>query len=189
MGDCKYWEEHTGKCLNGNNMNYGHSCDNLESLPCFSALDSYPKEPCYWSENDVCKNVNFINFDKRYDKRCNYCGEYINSAYMRPISVKNQANDQSAKADAGKPRLTLVPRKIIWAIAKVREFGMKKYKEEDNWKRVEPRRYRDALFRHLMAYLDDPDGRDPESGLPVLWHVATNCAFLIELEKNDDNKI
>lgn len=180
MGDCKYWEEHTGKCLNGNNMNYGHSCDNLETLPCFSALDSYPKEPCYWSENGVCKHI-MVAY---YGKKCGHC-----SAYKKPIPVKNQANDQSAKADAGKPRLTLVPRGIIWAIAKVREFGMKKYKEEDNWKRVEPRRYRDALFRHLMAYLDNPDGVDPESGLPVLWHVATNCAFLIELEKNDDNKI
>lgn len=186
MGDCKYWEEHTGKCLNGNNMNYGHSCDNLESLPCFSALDSYPKEPCYWSENDICKNITVIY----YDKRCNHCSGYICSAYRKPIPVNDQANDQSAKADAGKPRLTLVPRKIIWAIAAVREFAVRsKYRDPDNWKRVEPQRYRDALYRHFMAYLDNPSGKDPESGLPILWHVATNVAFLVELEKNDDNKI
>ena len=35
----------------------------------------------------------------------------------------NTLNDNSAKADAGKPRLSLVPRKIIWAIAKIREYG------------------------------------------------------------------
>jgi hypothetical protein len=33
-----------------------------------------------------------------------------------------------------------------------------------------------------LAYLDDPEGLD-ESGLPHLWHLATNIAFLIALEK------
>lgn len=91
-------------------------------------------------------------------------------------------NDQTAKADAGKPRLSLVPRKIIWAIARIRMFGCKKYSEPDNWKRVEIERYRDAMFRHWLAYLDNPHGVDRESGLPILWHCACNLAFLIELE-------
>lgn len=90
--------------------------------------------------------------------------------------------DQSAKADSGKDQLTLVPRKIIKAIARVRMYGTKKYGDPDNWKKVENERYRDALFRHLLAYLDDPNGVDEESGLPHLWHLATNAAFLIEME-------
>lgn len=98
------------------------------------------------------------------------------------IEIKEQIADQTAKADAGKPRLTLVPRKIITAIARIREYGSKKYSDPDNWKRVEPERYRDAAFRHYMAYLDDPHGVDEESGLPHLWHCATNIAFLIEME-------
>ena len=69
-------------------------------------------------------------------------------------------SDQTAKADAGKPRLTLVPRGIIWAVAAIREYGCRKYKEPDNWKRVEKERYRDAAYRHFMAYLDDPAGKD-----------------------------
>ena len=89
---------------------------------------------------------------------------------------------QSAKADAGKLRLTLVPRRIIWAIAAIREYGNKKYHDPDNWRQVEPQRYRDAAFRHFLAYLDDPNGVDAESGLPHLWHLCTNCAFLCELE-------
>ena len=44
-------------------------------------------------------------------------------------------NDQTAKRDAGKPRPTLVPTKIIWAITKTREFGCKKYSDPDNWKK------------------------------------------------------
>ena len=91
---------------------------------------------------------------------------------------------QSAKADAGKPRLTLVPRKIIWAIAAIRMYGNAKYPDggPDNWKRVEPQRYRDAAFRHFLAYLDDPKGVDAESGLPHLWHLACNIAFLCETD-------
>ena len=91
--------------------------------------------------------------------------------------------DQTAKADAGKPRLTLVPTGIIWAIGQVREYGTAKYHNDPgNWKRVEPERYRDAMYRHLLAYIKDPASVDAESGLPHLWHLATNAAFLIEME-------
>ena len=38
-------------------------------------------------------------------------------------------------------------------------------------------------MRHLVAYMREPQGTDEESGLPHLWHVACNVAFLIELEK------
>lgn len=91
---------------------------------------------------------------------------------------------QEAKADAGKPRLTLVPRRILTDIARIREYGNAKYPEggPDNWKTVEPERYRDAAFRHFVAYLDDPTGIDEESGLPHLWHLACNIAFLCEME-------
>ena len=94
------------------------------------------------------------------------------------------APDQTIKADAGKLQLTLVPRQIIRDIAEVRMYGNQKYPEggPDNWKQVEPQRYRNAMFRHMMEYLDDPDGVDAESGLPHLWHLACNVAFLCELE-------
>lgn len=98
-------------------------------------------------------------------------------------------SNQTAKADAGKLRLTLVPREIIKAIAKVRMYGCNKYPTGgvDNWKQVEAERYRDAMFRHMLAYLDNPQGVDDESGLPHLWHLATNVAFLCELEKELHN--
>ena len=91
--------------------------------------------------------------------------------------------DQTAKADAGKPRLSLVPTQIIFDIAAVREYGNRKYGDPDNWKRVEPERYRDAAYRHFLAYIRDPDSVDPESGLKHLHHLATNIAFLCELEE------
>lgn len=93
--------------------------------------------------------------------------------------------DQTAKADSGKLQLTLVPRQIIRDIARVRMYGNQKYGDPENWRQVEPERYRDAAYRHFMAYLDDPKGRDEESGLPHLWHLACNIAFLCEMEDGD----
>ena len=95
-------------------------------------------------------------------------------------------NDQTAKADAGKLPLTMVPRGIIRAIAAVRQYGNEKYGDPENWRTVEPQRYRDAAFRHFLAYLDDPAGVDDESGLPHLWHLACNIAFLVEMDGEKD---
>ena len=94
-------------------------------------------------------------------------------------------NNQEAKADAGKLELTLVPRQIIRSIAKIRMFGTQKYKDPENWKRVSKERYRNAAFRHFLAYLDDPASIDEESGMPHLWHLSCNLAFLEELEEKD----
>ena len=95
-------------------------------------------------------------------------------------------NEQSAKADAGKLQLTLVPRQIIRCIAVIRMYGNRKYHDPENWKQVSKERYRDAAFRHFLSYLDDPRGRDAESGLPHLWHLACNIAFLCEMEEFKD---
>jgi len=94
--------------------------------------------------------------------------------------------NQKIKADAGKPKVSLVPSQIIYDIARVREYGNNKYPEggPNNWKDVEKERYRDAAYRHLLAYIEHPHDVDAESGLPHLWHLACNVAFLCELEKN-----
>ena len=93
--------------------------------------------------------------------------------------------DQEAKADAGKLQLTLVPPEIIRNIAAVRQYGIRKYPNggKENWKRVSVERYRDAAYRHWLAYLEDPYGVDEESGLPHLYHWLCNAAFIAELEK------
>lgn len=104
--------------------------------------------------------------------------DYYNAAFG-----SDTATNQTAKADAGKPRLTLVPMQIMFDIAEVREYGNRKYGSPDNWKNVEPERYREAAFRHFLKYIDDPAGTDDESGLPHRWHLECNLAFLAELEK------
>lgn len=92
--------------------------------------------------------------------------------------------DQKAKADAGKLRPTLVPVSLIEAVTAIRMYGNQKYGDPENWRQVEPQRYRDALYRHWLAYLKG-EKCDQESGLPHLWHLACNAAFLIEMEETD----
>lgn len=82
--------------------------------------------------------------------------------------------------------IKLVPPEIINAILSVRRFGLKKYNSSENWRAVDTQRYRDAAYRHLVQYLDNPKGNDIESGLPSLWHLACNVAFLCELEDFTD---
>ena len=107
--------------------------------------------------------------------------------FLAPVgSASKESESQEAKKDAGKPRLTLVPMQILWDVARVREYGNQKYKDPENWRQVEPSRYREAAFRHFLKYLDDPSGKDAESGLPHRWHLETNLAFLAALE--DENR-
>ena len=91
---------------------------------------------------------------------------------MKPID--------GAKDDRGKLPLTLVPTSLLRAVAKVRAYGVGKYGEKENWRTVAPERYQNALYRHFLAYLDNPDGIDAESGLPHIYHLACNVAFLVE---------
>lgn len=122
------------------------------------------------------------------ERNCNNCkniAREIDSTWCPVQECRNESHwepkQDQAKHDTGKPRPTLVPPSLIWAVAAIRGYGAKKYKADDNWKQVEPQRYRDALYRHWLAY-QGGEVNDPESGLPHLWHIATNVAFLIEME-------
>lgn len=92
---------------------------------------------------------------------------------------------QVAKADTGKPILSLVPREIIYELERVRSFGTQKYKDPDNWRKVEIERYHQALLRHVLAIWNDIYARDKESGLLHLSHIACNVAFMLELMKEE----
>ena len=89
--------------------------------------------------------------------------------------------DQSAKADAGKLQISLVPTQIVKDIAEVRMYGNKKYGDPDNWKTVEMRRYVDALLRHTLEFVAAPNSVDSESGIPHYKHMACNMAFICEM--------
>ena len=110
---------------------------------------------------------------------CVICGQPVpEGTQVCPICIEKS---QTAKADAGKVRPTLVPVSLVLSVAAVRGYGTAKYGSPENWRKVSPERYRDALYRHWLAYLSG-ETNDKESGLSHLWHLATNAAFLIEME-------
>lgn len=88
-----------------------------------------------------------------------------------------------AKNDDGKLQLSAVPSELIRAVAAVRAYGKAKYAEAEDWTKVEPKRFHEALLRHALACWEDPYSVDAESGLPSLWHLATNAAFLCAMMK------
>ena len=153
--------------------------ENYESVPITSVQfkemrDAYKIYDCFPYEYDGLRKVIY---------------QHITPEMRAKVEVNPmiwEENDQTAKADKGKPRLSLVPTEIINCIARVREYAVNgKYKDPNNWKRVDVERYHDALFRHVIAYINDPKSVDEESGLPTLWHIACNVAFLCELEKDE----
>lgn len=96
-------------------------------------------------------------------------------------------NDQLAKADKGKLELSLVNPQLVKAIAEVRMYGTEKYGDSENWRKVEPKRYVDALYRHLLAYIEGNEV-DEESGLSHLAHMACNISFLLDEEYLKEHK-
>ena len=126
-------------------------------------------------------------FCEAHDPQSKTFDEVVNLAQRIIIAEagdhKDTIPDQTAKADAGKPDLTLVPWQIVWDIAEVRMYGVRKYVDPDNWKRVQLQRYKAALMRHLLKYLDDPDSVDEESGIQHWKHAACNMSFICAMEK------
>lgn len=99
----------------------------------------------------------------------------------RLLQEMQQPQGQEAKLDKGKMRISIVPLQIISDIAEVREYGIAKYKDPDNWRRVDVERYANALFRHFAAFLRDTRSADAESGIAHYKHMACNMAFICEL--------
>lgn len=98
---------------------------------------------------------------------------------------RKEDGNQAAKADAGKPRPTLVPVSLIEAVTAVREHGTAKYHDPENWRKVEPQRYWEATLRHALGAWSDYTAIDEDSGLPHIAHMACNIAFLLEMMEEE----
>ena len=98
-----------------------------------------------------------------------------------------QTENNFIKDDKDKPMVSLIEPSFILGIAKVLTYGVNKYKV-NNWKKIDDsRRYKDALLRHILAYLDG-ENVDRESKLPHLHHAACNLMFLDWLDRNAKNR-
>lgn len=86
------------------------------------------------------------------------------------------------KFDTDKPKFSLIPRGVLGAVVRVLTFGAKKY-APDNWKKIEPERYYDALWRHVEAYRNG-EQHDPETKEHHLAHAICCLMFMLWLDTN-----
>jgi hypothetical protein len=118
----------------------------------------------------------------------------VNDWYLAgmPSGSEESAQIAGTKYDAGKVQYTLVPPYALQEVARNLTEGLKKYKERNNWQKVEgaEQRYMDALMRHFEAIrrgeLYDPDSSVPD--MPHMAAVAVNAMFLLEFMLNPELK-
>ena len=158
---------------------YGYSHCGIDTGYCYDETEAQK----VWNEKaQEIKNKASITTSFEQALRDGYYEEFKKQA--REMFGEPETEDiQSAKADSGKPILSYVPKEIIYQIEKVRSFGVKKYKDPENWRKVDIERYHQALLRHTLAIWNDVQARDTESGLLHLSHIACNVAFILELLK------
>lgn len=147
-------------------------------------------KPIYDKPDVVCEQpeINVLNkckkcgYETPVGMQCDNCNTFAYGCFEKEFQ-------QTAKADAGKPRLSLVPTQIIHDIAAVREYGTAKYGDPENWRQVELQRYVDAAYRHWIEFVKDQNSRDEESGLLHIQHAACNVAFICELMEGQKDEI
>lgn len=100
------------------------------------------------------------------------------------FGIESETNNK-VKDKVGKPQMRLILPRAAEALVRVREYGLKKYTDAENWKHVPKEDWEDALLRHLMKYIDG-EKTDSESGMPHLWHALCNLSYMIELEERND---
>jgi hypothetical protein len=101
-------------------------------------------------------------------------GEYIKTSYPEKFTKDDQE------------KMSIVDMNFQ-EIFKVLQFGARKYKP-NNWQKCDDKnRYKDAMLRHVFAYLNG-EKIDSDSGLHHLAHAATNCLFLVFFDKKEGDK-
>lgn len=109
-------------------------------------------------------------------------------------STQNKEIETGVKDSSGKVRVDLLPVEGLYAVAKVREYGNKKYGDPWKWLDYPDKHYAfiDAAIRHLLRYQsararnDPADFFDEESGLHHVHHAATSLLMAITLNELHD---
>lgn len=143
------------------------------------------QEPKYALKCHVCPDTySYFYKESQQPYRCSDC-----LVELIPPRLPSKIQERGLKYDQGKPDFTYVSRELLEGIARVREFGAKKY-SRDNWKRgFKFQRSLAAALRHIYAFVRGEDN-DPESGLNHLYHAVCcleHCIYdYVHHPENDD---
>lgn len=134
--------------------------------------DAYPETKGSHQRNDWLTGVIYaMIFSNAYD-------------YEKEKNTMEEKITNEAKDTKGKTRLELVlPSTIEW-LGRIRTYGVQKYKNPDNWKKVPKDQYVGAAMRHFEKYRKG-EYLDDESGMPHLAHTMCNLMFLLDMEDNE----
>lgn len=94
------------------------------------------------------------------------------------------------KNDSGKLEWSLMPFKQLEDVVRVLMFGAEKY-SRDNWKKCDDvNRYKDALMRHVTAYIEGEkfDKGNDGDNLHHLAHAICNCLFLLWFDQKETDE-
>lgn len=107
----------------------------------------------------------------------------MSESFDSPVRVVPRYPDgQGRKDDGGKLPLHLLPPDAIVEIAKVLDFGAKKYAPRNWEKGMSWSRPYAALMRHMFAWWAG-EKADPETGLSHLAHAGCCLFFLLSYEQ------
>lgn len=101
---------------------------------------------------------------------------------LAAIDMNNLIKKEGVKFDGDKLPYDLIPPELLESVAKVLQFGAKKYAPRNWEKGMSWGRVFSALMRHMWAWWRKED-KDPETGFSHLEHAACCIAFLIAYEK------
>lgn len=155
----------------------------------FIDIDEVPSEYYWnhtWTESDIIKyrltsNKAPVEPSKVVTEEAatTVATPVIKSAVEAPVGF--EVNSQGGvKETGGKLRWTLLPIIALKEVVKVLEYGAKKY-APDNWQKVEKEKYKEALWRHWVAY-NEGEKLDPETGLHHLAHLVCDALFILWFE-------
>lgn len=121
--------------------------------------------------------MNIIQDDEIEKEKRLFLERYYKPKDVEEVSMKNDRIDD-------KPMWELLPMQEIEDLVKVYTYGAKKYKP-DGWQNLENgfERYRAALMRHIMLYLNG-ERYDKESGLQHLSQVVWNAVAMLWYDKH-----
>lgn len=156
-----------------------NSCDECGlSTPIMTYQSTGLSDPAY---RKICSDC--LNTQEYYDKDgdCSECDERpIMAGDLFTVPGKSELTE-GTKYDSGKVPLELLPTQALEEVARVLDFGQKKYASWNWAKGFKWTRLIGAAIRHIYAYQRGED-KDPESGLSHLSHAACCILFLLQHE-------